>query len=211
MKGQGVTDFVLSVVVGIVFLATAVPKLRRPRSFVLTVLDYRVLPPALGQLYGRLLPPVELWLALVLLTGSAPRLAGMLSSILLVSFIVGVSVNLARGRDLDCGCLGAGKKRPIGWPVILQDLCLLGASALLVARSTGWLAVSTWSLFHLSGLSHAAPFAPLGICLISLLVILALLATLKRSMISGPGRRAGGPRAPYDGSSRGSREAERMR
>jgi len=211
MTAQSGAEIVLSVVLGIVFLTTAVPKLRRPRSFVLTVLEYQMLPPALSQLYGWLLPPVELWLALVLLTGSAPRLAGILSSVLLVSFIVGVSVNLARGRDLDCGCLGEDKKRPIGWAVVIQDLSLLGASALLLAWSTGWLAPSPWSLFDLSGLSHAVPFAPLGTCLISVLGILALLTTLKRRTTSGLSRRAGGPGVPYDASSPGSRKAERLR
>jgi hypothetical protein len=54
----------LGVVLACVFLASAVPKLRYPRGFILAVLEYRVLPERLAWLYGRLLPPLELGLSL---------------------------------------------------------------------------------------------------------------------------------------------------
>ena len=58
---------------GIIFLTSAVPKLRHPKGFVLAVLEYRVLPPRLSWYYARLVPPLEFLLALLLLSGTAVR------------------------------------------------------------------------------------------------------------------------------------------
>src|SRR5205807_7414868 len=95
-----VMEVVLSAVLGIIFLASAVPKLRHPKGFVLAVLEYRVLPPRLSWFYARLVPPLEFLLALLLLTGTAVRSAAVVMSMLLLSFIAAVGINLTRGRDL---------------------------------------------------------------------------------------------------------------
>jgi Methylamine utilisation protein MauE len=60
-----------STALGIIFLASAVPKLHHPKGFVLAVLEYRILPLRLSWFYARLLPPLEFLLALLLLTGTA--------------------------------------------------------------------------------------------------------------------------------------------
>jgi hypothetical protein len=39
-------EAILSVLLGVIFLTSALPKLRHPRGFVLAVLEYRVLPRA---------------------------------------------------------------------------------------------------------------------------------------------------------------------
>src|ERR1051326_5866722 len=90
----------LSGVLGIVFLAAAIPKLRHPRGFVLAVLEYRVLPTGLSWFYARLIPPLEFLLALLLLTGTAVLSAAIVTLLLLLSFIAAVGINLVRGRDL---------------------------------------------------------------------------------------------------------------
>lgn len=148
-------EILLSLLLGTVFLASAVPKLRRSRSFTLTVLEYRVLPPVLGRLYARLLPGTELFVALLFLAGTAVRLAAVVSSLLLISFIVGISVNIARGRDLDCGCFGAGRRGRIGWPLLLEDAGLLAVAAVLGIIGERVTGPSEWSVFVLPG-------APLG-------------------------------------------------
>ena len=76
----------LSMALALIFLASAVPKLLHPRGFILAVLEYRVLPPRLGRVYARLLPPLELLLALLLLSGTSVRLAAIGQSVLLLSF-----------------------------------------------------------------------------------------------------------------------------
>ncbi len=157
-------EVLLSAVLGSTFLASAVPKLRHPRGFILAVLEYRVLPPRLGWFYARLLPPLEFLVALLLFTGTAVRSAAIGTSVLLLSFIVAVGINLARGRDLDCHCFGKATKRPIGWRLLLQDAALLGAAIALVAVTREWAALEPWSVFRLSGLVQAESPLPLLAC-----------------------------------------------
>jgi hypothetical protein len=159
----------------LVFLASAIPKLRHPKGFILTVLEYRVLPPALGQLYARLLPPLELPLALLLVTGAAVQSAAIVTSLLLISFVPGAGVNLARGRDLDCGCVGGRGNRRIGPGLPAQDLGLLGVSVALVALGGGWLTLASWSVARAGGLSSGpAPVALLACAVAALACEMAL-------------------------------------
>lgn len=143
-------EITLDIVLGLVFLASAIPKLRRPKSFILIVLEYRVLPPLLGRFYARILPPLELLIALLLLCGVAVRLAAVAGSFLLASFIVGVGANVVRGRHIDCGCFGGNRKRRIGWRVLLGDVGLLAMSILAGNLSNGWVTSGPWSILHVA-------------------------------------------------------------
>jgi uncharacterized membrane protein YphA (DoxX/SURF4 family) len=157
----------LSLLLGGVFVSAALPKLRHPKGFLLTVLEYRILPEGTSRLYARIVPPFELLAALLLFAGVAVRPAALLLGLLLLSFLIAVGVNLARGRDLDCGCFGSGQaksaSRRIGPGLVLQDLGLLAASLLLAAMISGttsdWLGAAPWSvaklLARLAGISVA--------------------------------------------------------
>lgn len=177
------TAFFPSLLVGAVFLVSAVPKLRHPKGFILTVLEYHILPPALGEFYARLLPLLELLAALLLLTGVAVRSAAILTSLVLVSFVAGIGINLFRGRNLDCGCFGEVGGKRIGPGLLLQDLGLLTASLVPVVLSRDWLLPAPWSLFWADGfLSAAAPAVPMA-CAAVTVVCAAVLPRTRR-----PGR-----------------------
>lgn len=148
----------LSVILGCIFLASALPKLRYPKGFVLIVLEYRILPPWLGWIYARLLAPLEFLIALLLFTGTTIRVAGTLAALLFLSFIIAISINLVRGRRLDCHCFGKAAHRQIGWGLLLQDGTLLAASIVLVTLSSSWISLESWSLVRIAGLPSAISF-----------------------------------------------------
>lgn len=161
-------QILLSVVLALIFLVSAVPKLRHPKGFILAVLEYRVLPRPLSWLYARLLPPLELLLALLLVSGTAVRLAAIILSLLLLSFMIAISINLARGRNLDCHCLGKARRRSIGWGLLLQDGVLLSAAIVLAFITRAWIAPQPWSVFRLCGLAQAgSPVLLLGCVAVS--------------------------------------------
>jgi uncharacterized membrane protein YphA (DoxX/SURF4 family) len=184
-----VIEVLLSITLGIIFLMSAVPKLRHPRGFVLAVLEYRVLPPRFSWLYARLVPPLEFLLALLFLTGTAVRSAAVVTSVLLLSFIAAVGINLARGRDLDCHCFGKATTRPIGWGLLLQDAALLGAAIAIATVASEWVAPEPWSVFRLFGLVQAGILAPLMTCAAVTACTAALLSrlTFGRSVMDGRG------------------------
>lgn len=142
----------LSAAFGALFLLSAAPKLRRPRSFLLTVMEYQVMPEGAARLSARLIPSTELLVALLLLSGVALRLAALLAAVLLLGFAAGVGINLSRGRHLDCGCFGK-HSRPISAALLIQDLGLVSFAILLVSLSGGWGGVAWWSIFRFTNFS----------------------------------------------------------
>lgn len=144
---------VLSLLSGGIFLISALPKLRRPKNFILMVLEYRILPPYVGKLYGALLPPAELTLALFALMGILLRFTAIMMSCLLLSFIAAIGINIKRGRELDCGCLGVLKKRPLGKVLLFQDGLFLGGT-LFIGITHTWISIESWSVLRLIGISN---------------------------------------------------------
>jgi hypothetical protein len=59
-------EAVLSFVLGSMFVVSSTPKLRRPKSFLMTVLTYEVLPLRVSRVYASVVPPVELLLGVLL-------------------------------------------------------------------------------------------------------------------------------------------------
>lgn len=133
-------SFIAAVALGLIFLASGLSKLQDPKGFVLGVLEYEVLPPRLAIIYGRILPIVEVVTGLALVLGIWPSAAGLLSAALLLSFLVAVIINLARGRRLDCHCFGS-RGEPLGW-VAVARLCILltFTAAVLLWRGDAFLA-----------------------------------------------------------------------
>ncbi|GAC1350709.1 MAG: hypothetical protein NVS4B9_33540 [Ktedonobacteraceae bacterium] len=155
----------LSTALGIIFLASAAPKLHHPKGFVLAVMEYRVLPLGLSRFYAYLVPPLELLTALLLLTGIAVRSAAVVLSVLLLSFITAVGINLFWGRDIDCHCFGKATRQPIGWRLLLQDGALLGAAIAVAFVTREWVAPESWSVLRLVGLVQAGSLWPLLGCM----------------------------------------------
>jgi len=166
-----------SVLTAAVFLASAVPKLRHPRGFAVTVMAYEILRPGLALLWARIQPPVELLVALMLLTGTFVRPVSVVAILLLCSFIIAVIINLTRGRNIDCGCFRANHQRKVGSSVVVQDMILLAVALIAGATPGGWDTLASWSPFLQAGLTPAEAAIT---CFTLAAVIVALLATAMR-------------------------------
>lgn len=101
--------YTLQLLLGLVFACSCLMKLRRPRAFVRTVADYRILPRSahLEIPAAILILVVEAGLALAFLAGFAVDVALGAAALVVIVFGVGVSINLARGRTVVCGCFGS--------------------------------------------------------------------------------------------------------
>ena len=121
----GQVQLVLRLTLGLIFLVSAITKLRDPAAFVRGVLEYRVLPRPLARVYGWLLPFVELGAGLLLLSGFIQAVAAGLAVLMLVSFAIAVSINAVRGRPAPCHCFGQASESRIGWHTVVRDLALL--------------------------------------------------------------------------------------
>jgi uncharacterized membrane protein YphA (DoxX/SURF4 family) len=122
---------------GVIFVAASLPKIVDPPSFAHMIYNYRLVPGPFVNLMGLTMPWIELLCGLALILGIWRTTARTLIAALLVSFIVAISVNLARGNSIDCGCFDvstAGKTAQERFAdmqfVIVRDLGML----LLVAQ-----------------------------------------------------------------------------
>lgn len=91
---------------GIVFLLSSLPKLRRPLAFAGSVVEYKILPAQVARVFALALIPLEAFLAVAFLTGLWTEISLPLSMVLLSLFLIAVGINLRRGRSVQCGCFG---------------------------------------------------------------------------------------------------------
>ena len=148
---QAVLDVVGTVVrlgLAAVWLVSGSIKLSDPGQTYLAVKAYDVLPDGALHPVATALPLLELALGVVLLAGLVTRAAAVVSAVLLVVFIAGVSQSWARGLTIDCGCFGGGGQVTQGqtqYPQeIARDVGFLVLAGWLIVRSRTRLALDGW-------------------------------------------------------------------
>jgi uncharacterized membrane protein YphA (DoxX/SURF4 family) len=101
---------------------------------VVAVRAYDVLPRGAVDVVAAVLPFLEIALGLLLLFGIGTRLVAVVSGVLLLTFMAGVTQAWARGLSIDCGCFGGGGAVAPGATAYLQE----------IMRDTGFLALTAW-------------------------------------------------------------------
>lgn len=124
------------VLLGLVFLAAALPKLADPPGFAKAIWAYELFPALSLNPLALTLPWLELLCGLALCLGFWLRAATLWIGALLLSFCLALAINLGRHHPVDCGCFGANahmteaeRLTDMRWS-ILRDVGLL----LLVAQ-----------------------------------------------------------------------------
>jgi putative oxidoreductase len=130
----------VQIALGAIFVVAALPKITDPPSFAHMIYNYRVLPGGLINISALVMPWVELLVGLALILGVWVRPARWIVTLLLVTFMIAISINLARGNAIDCGCFdvsAAGKTNEERiqdmWFVLLRD-----AGMLLMVAQLWW-------------------------------------------------------------------------
>ncbi len=118
--------------IGAVFLVACIHKIADPGAFAVDVATYDILPLWLVNLTAITLPWIELAAGLMLVLGFRARAGAVLTSGMMLVFIAAISVALARGLHMSCGCFASqgAESDPI--------------SILTVFRDLGWFALSAW-------------------------------------------------------------------
>lgn len=136
--GPWARGFVLlaRLVLGLVFLVSAVHKVRQPYQFLSDVYGYQLLPMGLGVFVGVVVPFVELVVSVCLLTGVGVKGALLNSALLSAVFVVFTGSAVLRGLAISCGCFGNGDQEKVGLSTVARavGLCLLALSAFYVDR-----------------------------------------------------------------------------
>ena len=104
----------VQIALGVIFIAASLPKIVDPPSFAHMVYNYRIVPGSLVNLSALTMPWIELLCGVALVLGIWRATARNIIAAMLLMFIVAISINLARGNAIDCGCFdvsAAGKSR----------------------------------------------------------------------------------------------------
>jgi putative oxidoreductase len=94
----------VQIALGLFFIVAALPKLVDPPSFAHMIYNYRLVPGAFVNIFALVMPWLELLLGLALILGIWTRTSAALVGALLLVFVAAISLNLARGNAIDCGC-----------------------------------------------------------------------------------------------------------
>jgi putative oxidoreductase len=120
---------------GGLFLYACVHKILHPDAFAMDVATYQLLPLWSVNGFALTVPFIELVVGLLLVLGVRVRAAALVTSLLLVSFMVALGFALNKGLNLSCGCFASegAKHDPISGFTLLRD--------------TGWLVLGLFILF----------------------------------------------------------------
>ncbi len=121
------------IVVGLVFVRAAFPKLMHPNRFSAQVIAYGMLPRPASRAIAPVIVASEVCVAVLVLFGAANEstvglFIGAAASCL---FLVVTIWEIRRGRDIACGCFGAEER--VSGRSILRLFLLLGLIASLLA------------------------------------------------------------------------------
>lgn len=121
----------------ITLVMAAAAKLRRPER---TAADFAVLGLPAPKALARVVPAVELAIALALLL--QPGWGGVAAFALLTAFTVLIVGIVRSGEPIACSCFGAVSDEPVSWVEIVRNVSLLALAGL--AATTSSLAVPSF-------------------------------------------------------------------
>src|SRR5215217_913023 len=115
-----ITMLLARLLLALVFATAGVAKLSDREGSRQAIVDFGV-PSVLAAPLGVLLPLAELAVATSLVPASTAWWGALGALALLSVFVVGISINLARGRKPDCHCFGQLHSAPAGWKTLARN------------------------------------------------------------------------------------------
>lgn len=150
---MNVALLIVRFILAFVFVLTGVMKLIDKDSSRQAMTDFGI-PAILAPSFGLLLPIVELGIAAMLIP-TATAWWGAIGAIGLLLFIVGITYNLVRGRQLDCHCFGQIHSEPVGWSTLVRNGIFAAAADFIVwqgPQEVGLSLVEWWNTSLLTGM-----------------------------------------------------------
>jgi len=122
---------VLRVALGALFVISAFAKLQHPDLFIDAVQNYHMLPVALADLFGTVLPWAELFVGWCLVLGIFPTFASAICVLMTLTFVVGNVSSFFRDVGEACSCLG-DLVNMSHTTSLLVDIVMLSVAGLLI-------------------------------------------------------------------------------
>ena len=124
-------SFAARLFLGSVFLISGAEKLGALKTFGHAIANYEILPEPLSNIAALLFVWAEIVVGILMIAGIAIRGSALVTSGMLVVFLIAIVSAIARGLDIDCGCF-AGDPEPVGWKKVAEDVGLLAVAVFLI-------------------------------------------------------------------------------
>jgi hypothetical protein len=123
---------VIATSLALLFLLSARHKISARRRFEAQLAAYRILPESLVSPAARVLPWLEVAVAISMLFATTRLVGGLVAALLLAMYALAMGINLHRGRSqIDCGC--GDTPQALSGLLLLRNLVLASGALLLVA------------------------------------------------------------------------------
>jgi len=125
----------LRIILGIVFVYASAGKLFNTEDFAKAILRYEFLPVYFVNLMAIIMPWVEFFTGILLITGIFRKASSLLASVSLIAFLIALTSAFARGLDISCGCFSLEETSSKGDIIyrIIEDIFIL-AGAIIVYK-----------------------------------------------------------------------------
>lgn len=124
----------LAWIYGGVFIWSGWLKVQDPSQFLVSIRTFHLLPDPFAAWLALLLPWLEIFAGLCVLTGWLRRGGLFLLNTSLVVFAIALFTAWARGLDVECGCFGGGKGTTTIIEALMRDAVLLAVGLWLMMR-----------------------------------------------------------------------------
>jgi uncharacterized membrane protein YphA (DoxX/SURF4 family) len=123
---------------GTLFLYAGISKAGDPEEFIRSVRVYNILPDFITPAFAVGILWIEIYCGALLIAGLFTESAALVIDGMLVVFIIAISINIARGNVMECGCFDFfGLKETIGPGILVRDIVFLAQGALLLYFGPG--------------------------------------------------------------------------
>ncbi len=126
-------NLTLRLLLGVIFIVSAVSKLPDHTKFVEIVKDQDLLPDALATVFGNALPWIELIVGVYLLLGILRRTSALVALLMAISFMVANVNSLVNDKDHCGNCFGDTVTLTVTQGITIDIFILIAALVLLLA------------------------------------------------------------------------------
>jgi uncharacterized membrane protein YphA (DoxX/SURF4 family) len=134
VDGQIGASTLLRIVCGFLLAGASLDKLGDPTAFSTAIKEcYDVVPVSLVPLASVVIPWLEFFTGLCLISGFKWRGASLIFCALMIIYTFAITWDLCRGIDCDCGCFKMNAKEKMTWWTVLRDLGFFGMGFIVLA------------------------------------------------------------------------------
>ncbi len=126
-------------IIGFIFIYASVYKVLNPGDFAVSIRNYMILPVEWTNFVAVTLPWVELGAGILLILGILTRPSALLTTGMLLVFLMALVHAYWIGLDINCGCFSSAAEstEKISFFYLLRDTCLVIISAVILVFDQG--------------------------------------------------------------------------